>query len=459
MDRSSPSYHHPLAQMPTDQREHEQHRLLVQTVPPLKNWADFTSNLVPESMIPLHQARCSDPWGATGLEPYEFSTSSLARALVPESTYLPPFYTAPHANMSSLIASSASVESLRPRMPRHREQDDLMDWQTAPATASFVHQEHFHPPPSHGNISERSMHPMRATPPSPPISISSDHSPSRSHNSMSPAATMPVRDSTSPGISLGDTSDQEPNSGPPYSRLIWEALMSTEEKMLPLQGIYQWFGRNTTKGRNETSKGWQNSIRHNLSMNAGFEAIKVEVPGKKAMNYWRLTGEAIRNGGVQSTTRYRKLSGKKVISSDPLDHRRPRPGSKGGSKNAAKGCHGPPGEQPRLPPQYERPLPIRPHLHRPPFETNHPPSFPPMPHYGVPPHIPNSLPQLPCETCYQFDFGNVIGTTGHPPNDNALFGVTAEGEPDCAAFVGSLGWYPLGLDHGLMTGPPEGVSD
>jgi hypothetical protein len=44
--------------------------------------------------------------------------------------------------------------------------------------------------------------------------------------------------------------------------------MSTEEKMLPLQGIYQWFEKNTTKGGNEEPKGWQNSIRHNLSMNA-----------------------------------------------------------------------------------------------------------------------------------------------------------------------------------------------
>jgi hypothetical protein len=44
--------------------------------------------------------------------------------------------------------------------------------------------------------------------------------------------------------------------------------MSADDKMLPLQGIYQWFEKNTTKGVNDESKGWQNSIRHNLSMNA-----------------------------------------------------------------------------------------------------------------------------------------------------------------------------------------------
>ena len=57
------------------------------------------------------------------------------------------------------------------------------------------------------------------------------------------------------------------NAESPYSKLIEQALLSTPDKKLPLQGIYDWFEKNTAKGR-EGSKGWQNSIRHNLSMNA-----------------------------------------------------------------------------------------------------------------------------------------------------------------------------------------------
>lgn len=33
-------------------------------------------------------------------------------------------------------------------------------------------------------------------------------------------------------------------------------------------------------------------------------------PGKKAVNFWRLTSESIKQKGIQSTTRYRKGSGK-----------------------------------------------------------------------------------------------------------------------------------------------------
>lgn len=58
-----------------------------------------------------------------------------------------------------------------------------------------------------------------------------------------------------------DTSDL------PYSKLIYLALLSAIDRKLPLQGIYRWFEQNTSKGK-EGSKGWQNSIRHNLSMNA-----------------------------------------------------------------------------------------------------------------------------------------------------------------------------------------------
>lgn len=53
----------------------------------------------------------------------------------------------------------------------------------------------------------------------------------------------------------------------PYAKLIYRALMSAPNHAMVLQEIYQWFRDNTTKGSSDT-KGWMNSIRHNLSMNA-----------------------------------------------------------------------------------------------------------------------------------------------------------------------------------------------
>ena len=53
----------------------------------------------------------------------------------------------------------------------------------------------------------------------------------------------------------------------PYAKLIYRALMSAPNHSMVLQEIYQWFRDNTVKGGSDT-KGWMNSIRHNLSMNA-----------------------------------------------------------------------------------------------------------------------------------------------------------------------------------------------
>lgn len=68
---------------------------------------------------------------------------------------------------------------------------------------------------------------------------------------------------------LGSRSSTEPNGGKtdePYAQLIYKAFMSRQDKSMTLQDIYQWFRENTDKTKSE-GKGWQNSIRHNLSMN------------------------------------------------------------------------------------------------------------------------------------------------------------------------------------------------
>ena len=54
----------------------------------------------------------------------------------------------------------------------------------------------------------------------------------------------------------------------PYAQLIYRALKSVPNHSMVLKDIYEWFAHNTDKPQTSTSaKGWQNSIRHNLSMN------------------------------------------------------------------------------------------------------------------------------------------------------------------------------------------------
>ncbi|KAA8575621.1 hypothetical protein EYC84_004747 [Monilinia fructicola] len=97
----------------------------------------------------------------------------------------------------------------------------------------------------------------------------------------------------------------------PYAKLIYRALMSAPDHSMVLQEIYRWFRENTTKGSSDT-KGWMNSIRHNLSMNAAFKKTERKIPGEetKKSTEWVLEEFAIKDG-VQSTTRYRKGNGSK----------------------------------------------------------------------------------------------------------------------------------------------------
>lgn len=68
---------------------------------------------------------------------------------------------------------------------------------------------------------------------------------------------------------LQDDSDQasQPDDTP-YAQLIYQALMSVDDHQMILRDIYKWIAENTDKAIDPEFTGWQNSVRHNLSMNA-----------------------------------------------------------------------------------------------------------------------------------------------------------------------------------------------
>ncbi|PHH89677.1 hypothetical protein CDD83_5507 [Cordyceps sp. RAO-2017] len=134
----------------------------------------------------------------------------------------------------------------------------------------------------------------------------------------------------------------------PYAKLIYRAFMSRPDHAMTLQDIYQWFRDNTNKAVTEKG-GWQNSIRHNLSMNAAFTKrhrkensgdFRTILEDAKRTNEWVLEDWAVCYG-VQSTTRYRKGNSRKRTGARATSSQPPtRPATRHSAKRAMSGRKG-----------------------------------------------------------------------------------------------------------------------
>nr|XP_057904463.1 forkhead box protein K2 [Doryrhamphus excisus] len=108
---------------------------------------------------------------------------------------------------------------------------------------------------------------------------------------VSSAELQLINDNSQPDNDKEASGEDSPkdDSKPPYSyaQLIVQAITMAQDKQLTLNGIYNHITKNYPYYRT-ADKGWQNSIRHNLSLNRYF--IKVarsqEEPGKGS--FWRI---------------------------------------------------------------------------------------------------------------------------------------------------------------------------
>ncbi|XP_024234103.2 forkhead box protein O3B [Oncorhynchus tshawytscha] len=119
-------------------------------------------------------------------------------------------------------------------------------------------------------------------------------------SSHSPTTTSGALGTSGPGSQTPRKSSSRRNAwgNLSYADLITKAIESTPDKRLTLSQIYDWMVRCVPyfkdKGDSNSSAGWKNSIRHNLSLHSRFIRVQNEGTGKSS--WWMINPEGGKGG-------------------------------------------------------------------------------------------------------------------------------------------------------------------
>ncbi|OQR67787.1 forkhead box protein K2-like, partial [Tropilaelaps mercedesae] len=124
-------------------------------------------------------------------------------------------------------------------------------------------------------------------------------------------------------VPAGPNDDQKPPYS--YAQLIVQAISSAPDKQLTLSGIYSYITKHYPYYRT-ADKGWQNSIRHNLSLNRYFMKVarSQEEPGKGS--FWRIDPSS-QEKLVDQAFRRRRQRGLPCFRAPPYNAARSAPAS------------------------------------------------------------------------------------------------------------------------------------
>ncbi|KAF5005651.1 hypothetical protein FDECE_7928 [Fusarium decemcellulare] len=116
--------------------------------------------------------------------------------------------------------------------------------------------------------------------------------PSAQSHSKSPAASTPAVMVGANGVDLSQDENQHIKPQYSYAQMITQAILNAPDGKLNLNGIYTYIMNTYAYYRHQQAAGWQNSIRHNLSLNKAFDKVarSTDEPGKGMK--WQIVPEA-----------------------------------------------------------------------------------------------------------------------------------------------------------------------